>query len=242
MTTRAAGIRAAGVRASQACISTPAKRTAPAAWADESPPPKTVQRTKPAPVSKLPCAQDDTIPWATRKKLDALLATLDSQPHVGRAAKFGLATALRHVAEADGGRLARAVSEFGAPTFYGQDESADASDHSNTYHSLLRIIIGQQLAGAAVRAIWARFVSTLGGDLRTITPALVLQQDVEQLRASAGLSNGKARAIVDLSHHYVQGALRCYTGHPTPKPSMLTPQPRGQIRSSPRGVCASDPR
>jgi DNA-3-methyladenine glycosylase II len=124
---------------------------------------------------------------------------------------FDLATALRHVAEADGGCLAPIVAEFGVPSYFDeQAEEAGADPRMapvNTFHSLCRIVVGQQLAGAAVRSIWARFVQTLGGELSAITPELVLAQDLEEMRASAGLSGAKARAIVDLAQHYATGKL-----------------------------------
>ena len=67
------------------------------------------------------------------------------------------------------------------------------------FHSLVRAIIFQQLAGRAAQTIFDRFVKAVGGK-RFPTPALSLAASDEVLR-SAGLSRGKMSYIRDLATH-----------------------------------------
>jgi DNA-3-methyladenine glycosylase II len=67
------------------------------------------------------------------------------------------------------------------------------------FHSLVRAIIFQQLAGRAAQTIFDRFVKAVGGK-RFPTPALLLAASDEVLR-SAGLSRGKMSYIRDLATH-----------------------------------------
>jgi len=132
-----------------------------------------------------------------------LLKELEARPLVG-VQQFKLSDAVRHIASADGGRLQALVAQCGAPDFYHDVATTEKRD---TFQSLCRIIVGQQLAGAAVKAIWAKFIAALGDDVTAITPAAVLAEDLETMRKSAGLSNAKARAIADLAAHYSRGEL-----------------------------------
>lgn len=65
----------------------------------------------------------------------------------------------------------------------------------DSFNTLARSIVFQQLAGAAARAIYGRFVALYDGP---VTPQKVLRTSVEQLR-SAGLSGSKAASILDLA-------------------------------------------
>jgi DNA-3-methyladenine glycosylase II len=67
------------------------------------------------------------------------------------------------------------------------------------FHSLVRAIIFQQLAGRAAQTIFDRFVKAVGGK-RFPTPALLLAASDEVLRG-AGLSRGKMSYIRDLATH-----------------------------------------
>lgn len=67
------------------------------------------------------------------------------------------------------------------------------------FHSLVRAIIFQQLAGRAAQTIFDRFVKAVGGK-RFPTPALLLSASDQVLR-SAGLSRGKMSYIRDLATH-----------------------------------------
>jgi len=133
--------------------------------------------------------------------LQSLLLQLQGEPAVGRVEPFQLGDAVRHVAKADGGRLERLVVQAGAPPFYYEPHEG------STFRSLCRIIVGQQLAGSAVKAIWLKFIAALGGDVAAVTPEHVLQQNLLELQAKVGLSGAKARTIADLAAHYVRGDL-----------------------------------
>ena len=133
--------------------------------------------------------------------LQKLLRELEGQPAVGLVEPFNLCDAVRHVAMANGGALERLVAECGAPRFYLEPQK------STTFRSLCRIIVGQQLAGSAVRAIWLKFIAALGDDVAAVTPEAVLAQDMGELQAKAGLSGAKTRAIGDLALHYARGEL-----------------------------------
>lgn len=133
--------------------------------------------------------------------VESLIAELEGKPPAGHVKAFKISDAVRHIASADGGRLQCVISRCGAPPFYHRDQEGPTGD---TFRSLARIIVGQQLAGAAVKAIWAKFLAALDGD---VTPAAVLAQSFEMLRAAAGLSGAKCRAIFDLAAHYEKGSL-----------------------------------
>lgn len=172
----------------------------------------------------------------------AQLAQLDKD---GATTKNGwlLADALRHLAAADGGSLVPLMNKHGFPKFYTlRDDDDDDDDASSiktrnaacpaTYLALCRAIVGQQLAGAAVRKIWGRFEEQFqsapssssssassgkggcggGGGGGGVTPAAFLEraatsEGLEALRAAVGLSNAKARALLDLSEFYAAGKL-----------------------------------
>ncbi|KAI9015339.1 DNA glycosylase [Hyaloraphidium curvatum] len=95
----------------------------------------------------------------------------------------------------------------------------DGPGHEDTFRALATSIIYQQLAGAAALAILRRFVSVFYPDLADPshpwsrsdtpfpTPAQVLQQTPETLRARAGLSQSKANFIHGLAGVYDRGEL-----------------------------------
>jgi DNA-3-methyladenine glycosylase II len=72
------------------------------------------------------------------------------------------------------------------------------------FEALARSVTGQQLAGAAVQAIWLRVRALVPG---RFTPDAVAALTFEQLRG-AGLSGAKARTIADLAARVVDGRLR----------------------------------
>ncbi len=69
----------------------------------------------------------------------------------------------------------------------------------------MRSIIGQQVSTKAAAAIYGRLIARFGG--RTPTPAEVLADDQEEMRAAAGLSHAKARYLRSLAEHVVDGSL-----------------------------------
>jgi DNA-3-methyladenine glycosylase II len=83
------------------------------------------------------------------------------------------------------------------------DRGGPAHDH---YGALLRAIVGQQLSVSAARSIYGRLTDRFGG--RTPTPAELLDDEPEELRAAAGLSRSKVAFLRDLAERLETGALR----------------------------------
>jgi DNA-3-methyladenine glycosylase II len=78
----------------------------------------------------------------------------------------------------------------------------DRDDH---YGALVRAIVGQQLSVHAARSIYGRLTERFGG--RPPTPAEILADDPEQLRAAAGLSRAKVSFLRSLADHVISGEL-----------------------------------
>ena len=81
------------------------------------------------------------------------------------------------------------------------DRGGPAPDH---YGALVRSIVGQQVSVHAARSMVARLRTASG---RTPTPAQILADDPEELRAAAGLSRSKAAFLRDLAAAVESGAL-----------------------------------
>ncbi|HZU60235.1 MAG TPA: hypothetical protein VE983_04675 [Solirubrobacteraceae bacterium] len=77
------------------------------------------------------------------------------------------------------------------------------TDH---YGALVRSIVGQQLSTKAARAIYGRLADRFGG--RAPTPAEVLSDDPDELRAAAGLSRAKVGFLRSLAEHVQDGSLQ----------------------------------
>ncbi len=82
------------------------------------------------------------------------------------------------------------------------DRGGPARDH---YGSLVRAIIGQQLSTSVARTMVGRVHDRFGG--RTPTPAEVLADDAEELRAAVGLSRSKVAFLRDLAARVQSGEL-----------------------------------
>ena len=78
----------------------------------------------------------------------------------------------------------------------------ERDDH---YGALVRSIVGQQVSVHAARAIYGRLTARFGGNAPT--PAQILAEDPEELRAAAGLSRSKAGYLRSLAEHVVSGEL-----------------------------------
>lgn len=76
------------------------------------------------------------------------------------------------------------------------------TDH---YGALVRAIVGQQLSTKAARSIYGRVAERFGG--RAPTPAELLADDPEELRAAGGLSRAKVSYLRSLAEHVVDGRL-----------------------------------
>jgi DNA-3-methyladenine glycosylase II len=78
----------------------------------------------------------------------------------------------------------------------------ESKDH---YGALVRSITGQQLSVLAARAIYGRLTARFDG--RPPTPAEILADDPEELRAAAGLSRAKVSYLRSLAEHVISGEL-----------------------------------
>lgn len=73
------------------------------------------------------------------------------------------------------------------------------------YGALVRAIVGQQLSVKAAAAIYGRLLERFGG--RQPTPAQILAEDPEELRAACGLSRAKVSFLRSLAEHVSAGEL-----------------------------------
>ena len=98
--------------------------------------------------------------------------------------------------------LAGVIDRVG-PLASGRDPSRPSStDH---YGALVRSIVGQQLSTRAARAIYGRLLERFGG--HPPTPAQILAEEPEELRAAAGLSRAKVGFLRSLAEHVLSGGL-----------------------------------
>ncbi len=93
------------------------------------------------------------------------------------------------------------IDEIG-PDGLGDPRAGRPPDH---YGALVRSIVGQQLSTKAAASIYARLLDRFGG--RTPTPAEVLEDDPDELRAAAGLSHAKVKYLRSLAEHVLDGSL-----------------------------------
>jgi DNA-3-methyladenine glycosylase II len=98
--------------------------------------------------------------------------------------------------------LARLIAEQGGPLPLDHDARGRPPD---LYGALLRSITGQQLSVKAALAIYGRLTARFGG--RAPTPAELLADDPDELRAAAGLSRAKVVALRSLADHVLDGEL-----------------------------------
>lgn len=92
--------------------------------------------------------------------------------------------------------MAGLIATYPAPSFV---------SHRNYYQALVESIIGQQLSVKAAAAIRDRFVGLF--DTEFPSPEQIITIDIETYR-SIGLSRPKARYIVDLAEHVIDGRVR----------------------------------
>ena len=98
--------------------------------------------------------------------------------------------------------LARLIAEQGGPLPLEPDSRGRPPD---VYGALLRAITGQQLSVKAAQAIYGRMTARFGG--QTPTPAELLADDPDELRAAAGLSRAKVASLRSLAEHVLDGEL-----------------------------------
>jgi len=97
--------------------------------------------------------------------------------------------------------LAAIIDEVG-PLDDAREGRPDREDH---YGALVRTITGQQLSVAAARAIYGKLTARF--DDRPPTPAEILDDEPEELRAAAGLSRAKVTYLRSLAEHVISGDL-----------------------------------
>jgi DNA-3-methyladenine glycosylase II len=109
-------------------------------------------------------------------------------------------TALAHLRAAD--PVLAGLIEAVGPLEDNREGRPDREDH---YGALVRSITGQQLSVLAARAIYGRLIARFDG--RPPTPAELLADDPEELRAAAGLSRAKVAYLRSLAEHVIAGEL-----------------------------------
>ncbi len=113
---------------------------------------------------------------------------------------YDLAAAAAHLQEVEP-RFVPLVERHGVP---------DLTPTRDPFASLGRAIIYQQLAGAAAATIHKRFCLLFGSATRFPRPARLAATTVETLRP-AGISRGKALALIDLATHFHDGRVTSRT-------------------------------
>jgi DNA-3-methyladenine glycosylase II len=82
---------------------------------------------------------------------------------------------------------------------------AGRPERDDHYGALVRAITGQQLSVLAAKAIYGRLTDRFEG--RPPTPAEIIADDPEELRAAAGLSRAKVSYLRSLAEHVISGEL-----------------------------------
>jgi len=88
---------------------------------------------------------------------------------------------------------------------FGPVEQDGSGPRPDLYAALLRAITGQQLSVKAARAIHGRLLARFGD--RPPTPAELLADDPEEMRAAAGLSRAKVVSLRSLAERVIDGEL-----------------------------------
>ena len=96
-----------------------------------------------------------------------------------------------------------AIEQDGGIGARGGRRGIDPDDH---YGALVRAIIGQQLSAKVAYVMNERLLERFGG--RPPTPAEVLAEDAEELRAAIGLSRMKVQFLRSLAEHVTDGSLK----------------------------------
>jgi DNA-3-methyladenine glycosylase II len=109
-------------------------------------------------------------------------------------------SAIRHLRDAD--PVMAALIDAVGPLADAREGRPERDEH---YGALVRSITGQQLSVFAARAIYTRLTDRFDG--RPPTPAEILADDPEELRAAAGLSRAKVAYLRSLAEHVLAGEL-----------------------------------
>ena len=108
---------------------------------------------------------------------------------------------MAHLRDADP-RLRTLIDEVGE---LGERSGRRGVQPHDYYGALVRAIIGQQLSSKVARVMVGRLWDRFGG--RPPTPAEVLAEDPEELRAAVGLSRAKVAFLRSLAEHVTTGEL-----------------------------------
>ena len=73
----------------------------------------------------------------------------------------------------------------------------------DAFFSLARSIVGQQISVKAAASVWAKFEQEVG----EVSPRAVATKNEDTLRG-CGLSRAKARYVLSLAEHFIDGRLR----------------------------------
>ena len=124
------------------------------------------------------------------------------------------AAAVEHLRASD--PVLRAVIDRVGPEPINRRRAEQPAEH---YGSLVRAIVGQQVSTKAARAIYGRLTERYGG--RPPTPAEVLAEDPDELRAAAGLSRSKTIYLRSLAEHIEAGSLELERLHGMPDEEVI---------------------
>mmetsp|Transcript_10646 Transcript_10646/g.16301 ORF Transcript_10646/g.16301 Transcript_10646/m.16301 type:complete len:282 (-) Transcript_10646:1392-2237(-) len=147
-----------------------------------------------------------------------------------------LEEALCHVISVDTTHLNKVIEENGVPKIYKSIKcrhndgltTTPQKNPTNCFESLCRIIAGQQLAGAAAESIWTKLLETTKPQLSPQTVLKLSELGLEKyLQKPSGLSNAKAKSIVDLAQKFDANVL---------EDSFLTNAPEEDVRRALLGV------
>ncbi len=103
-----------------------------------------------------------------------------------------------HLAQSDP-VLAQLLERYDSPLVEDDDRERDH------YAALVRTIVGQQLSNRVVEILWGRLLERFGG--QPPTPAEILADDPEELRAAVGLSRAKVSYLRSLAELVESGEL-----------------------------------
>lgn len=122
-------------------------------------------------------------------------------PAANRPAPAGDPAAVAHLRAVD--PVLRAIADSVGPDAIEARLAAQPGEH---YGALVRSIVAQQVSTAAAKTIYGRLCDRFGG--RPPTPAEVLADEPEALRAAAGLSRAKTAYLRSLAEHVLDDELQ----------------------------------
>ena len=189
------------------CKQSAARSSQSTAAPPPSPPPASRKRARPptAPATVVKKGTGTVDPLGTQ-----LVALRDSGHDVATRAGWWLSDGLDHCAMAGGGQLAGLMAAHPFPAFYANAGPPAATGcmigggvepgSGITFAALCKAVVGQQLAGAAARAIWVRHAHhpPIASRIRTPTgqavSSTVVRTGALRRRARRGAERGAGRA------------------------------------------------